>query len=620
MKKIQIISFIILLYCGSAINAQNATWMKGSAALNTAGKYGSLGVSSNTNNPGGREFAATWQDAAGNLWLFGGLGIDAQGNEDLMNDLWKFNPNNNQWTWIKGDSVIAAIGIYGTQGIPSSTTTPGARAGACTWQDASGNFWLFGGEGYDAFNNQAELGDLWKYNPSTNQWTWMKGSNAAMASGVYGTMGQSASANLPGARYGSYAWKDATGNFWLFGGTGYDASTTSSYLNDLWKYNPQNNQWTWVNGSNITDQYGVYGVKGVASSTTSPGGRFFGRAIVDASGNFWLFGGVGFATSGLDDVLNDLWKYNQNSNQWTWVSGSNLVNQIGKYGIAGISSSTNTPGARAQPLIWLDGNNNIMLFGGYGNALNNSNQGNLSDYWSFSAVSGNWTWLKGPNAINAKANYGTQGVLAASNKMGSAFDAMTWQTNANTLWVFGGFGFNASSTIDGYLNDVWKISPCQQQSLNISPSSSPLCLNETCTLTATGASSFVWSNGQTGNVIVVSPTTSSTYSVSSTEPLFCNNTVGIIVTVNACTDLKSVSNINVELLVYPNPNNGHFSVNTNVPGAQLSIFNAIGQVVYQFEVNDESINIDSKLPTGVYFYQLQKDKQVLKKGKLLLHD
>ena len=620
MKKIFLLLFFTLMLQQTKVRAQNFTWMKGSTSIDHAGTYGTLGIASTSNNPGGREYAATWQDAAGNLWLFGGLAVDAQGNNDFMNDMWKYDLSNNQWTWIKGDSLVASIGIYGTQGVASSTTTPGARGGACTWQDANGNFWLYGGDGYDAFTNEGELGDLWKYNPSNNQWTWMKGSITASQTAVYGTLGQSATANQPGARYGSSFWKDASGNFWMFGGSGYDASGSSGYLNDVWKYNPQTNQWTWMNGNNVLDQFGVYGTKGVASATNAPGGRYFSRSIVDVNGNFWMFGGLGFASSGIDDILNDLWKYNPGTNNWTWMNGSNLVNQIGKYGTLGVSSASNTPGARLIGNLWTDQNNNIVLFGGYGNALNNGTQGDLNDFWSMNINTGNWTWIKGSNTLNGKANYGTQGILAATNKAGSRFDAMIWQGNANTVWMFGGYGFVATGTTDGYLNDLWKISPCQQQSLNISPSSSPLCLNESCTLTATGASSFVWSNGQTGNVIVVSPTTSSTYSVSSTEPLFCNNTVGIIVTVNACTDLKSVSNNNTELQVYPNPNNGHFSVNTNVPGAQLSIFNAIGQLVFQIDIIDESITLDSNLQKGVYFYQLQKDNQILKKGKLLLQD
>ena len=35
-------------------------------------------------------------------------------------------------------------------GVPASTNIPGARKGAVTWVDGVGNFWLFGGCGYDS--------------------------------------------------------------------------------------------------------------------------------------------------------------------------------------------------------------------------------------------------------------------------------------------------------------------------------------------------------------------------------------------------------------------------------------------------------------------------------------
>ena len=67
------------------------------------------------------------------------------------------------------------------------------------------------------------LNDLWKYSPSTNEWTWIGGSNITAQSGIYGTLGISNSSNIPGARYGSNSWTDSMGNFWIFGGYGYDS-------------------------------------------------------------------------------------------------------------------------------------------------------------------------------------------------------------------------------------------------------------------------------------------------------------------------------------------------------------------------------------------------------------
>ena len=60
------------------------------------------------------------------------------------------------WTWMSGNNTVNALGVYGTQGVASVTNTPGSRSYAVTWIDATGNFWLFGGRGY---NSAGTLGE-----------------------------------------------------------------------------------------------------------------------------------------------------------------------------------------------------------------------------------------------------------------------------------------------------------------------------------------------------------------------------------------------------------------------------------------------------------------------------
>jgi hypothetical protein len=56
-------------------------------------------------------------------------------------------------------------GVYGTLGTAASPNLPGGRLGAASWIDASGNLWLFGGQGDDSTGAQGYLNDLWKYQP-----------------------------------------------------------------------------------------------------------------------------------------------------------------------------------------------------------------------------------------------------------------------------------------------------------------------------------------------------------------------------------------------------------------------------------------------------------------------
>jgi hypothetical protein len=338
------------------------TWMGGSTTGEQPGVYGTQGTPAPGNIPGPRNSAVRWLDASGALWLFGGSADVVVGNltylnsADHLNDLWRYSAG--QWTWMGGSSVVDQPGVYGTEGTAAAGNIPGGRYHAVSWTDLSGNFWLFGGEAVDANGTQGYINDLWKY--SAGQWTWMGGSNIVNQPGTYGTQGTAAPNNVPGGRNQPFTWTDASGNFWLFGGNGYDSLGNYGCLNDLWKYSA--GQWTWVGGSNLVNQPGVYGTQGTAGSGNIPSARTGGASWIDASGSLWLFGGVGFDSTGAYETFNDVWKYS--AGQWTWVSGSNAVNQPGTYGSQGTSAAGNTPGGRFYAVSWTDASGNLWLFGG----------------------------------------------------------------------------------------------------------------------------------------------------------------------------------------------------------------------------------------------------------------
>jgi hypothetical protein len=47
----------------------------------------------------------------------------------------------------------------------SASNAPGDRTAAVSWTDSSGNFWLFGGYGYDSTGALGQLYDLWRFQP-----------------------------------------------------------------------------------------------------------------------------------------------------------------------------------------------------------------------------------------------------------------------------------------------------------------------------------------------------------------------------------------------------------------------------------------------------------------------
>ncbi len=422
-------------------------WMSGSQLVNQIGIYGTMGAGAAANTPGGRQYPATWTDSSGNLWLFGGYGYDSNHTLMPINDLWEYSAG--QWIWMGGSTLTGQSGNYGSLGVATTYGIPGARFQPASWTDASGDFWLFGGNGFDSVGNESPMNDVWKY--SGGEWTWVGGSAVGKQNGHYGTLGVPNSSNLRGGRCSTALWKDSSGDIWVFGGLGYDASNPiNGALNDLWKYS--GGQWTWVGGANAQAQPGVYGTQGVASASNIPGAREAAYNWVDSSGNLWLFGGYGYDTNGTLGYLNDLWKYS--AGQWTWVAGSNIVNQAGAFGTQGVPAASNIPGARWSGVSWVDASGDFWLFGGTA-FYAPSHAGFMNDLWKYSG--GQWTWVSGSNVGNPNSSYGTEGTLAPGDAPGGRFFLNGWVDANGNFWLFGGYGQVPGTT--GNLNDFWMYMP-----------------------------------------------------------------------------------------------------------------------------------------------------------------
>ncbi len=291
------------------------TWVGGSTRANPAGSYGTPGIASTGNMPGGRSGAISLLVPPGDIVLFGGQGYDSAGNTGYLNDIWVYVQSANAWEWIGGSKLANASGTYGALGASSTSYAPGGRVGAAAWTDSSGDIWFFGGQGIGAAGASGYLADLWEVNPTNGKWTWVAGPNTPQS-------GASAS-NAPGARAGAVSWTDAAGNLWLFGGQGYGPTGTLGYLNDLWQFNPASLTWTLA-----------------SPQTPMPSARLAAGSWLDTVGNVWVFGGAGVDSTGAQGLLNDLWQLAPGSTAgaagtWTHVIGPTLANIDGVYGLKG---------------------------------------------------------------------------------------------------------------------------------------------------------------------------------------------------------------------------------------------------------------------------------------------
>jgi Kelch motif. len=186
------------------------------------------------------------------------------------------------WAWVEGSDRGNSTGVFGTKGVADIANECPARYQAAYWMDKDGNFWVFGGS-----NNGGNLNDLWRYNPTTNEWTWMNGPQAGMgnAAGVLSIQGVPSPLNYPPALgYGSNCWTDTAGNLWLYGG--FSFSTIASSM--LFRYTISTNEWTWMSGSSASNVLPIYGPKGVYGANFIPGGRQECKSGWEYDNKLWL--------------------------------------------------------------------------------------------------------------------------------------------------------------------------------------------------------------------------------------------------------------------------------------------------------------------------------------------
>lgn len=320
--------------------------------------------------------------------------------------------NGGTWTWIHGDTV-AGTSNFGTKGVSSPSNLPPGRYHPAYWKDLNGNFWVFG-------NSHSTIADMWRYNPTLNEWTWMSGSNTTGGgSGNYGTQGIPSVNNYPPSRgYGSSCWTDSVGDLWLFSGSGKD---------DLWRYNVTTNEWTWIDGGPMTPtRIKNYGTKGVPAASNFPGIRWECKSNWVVNNDLLFYSGY---TS-----PNDLWSYSISNNIWTWVAGdSNVTTSV--FGTQGAPSASNIPPSGWTYTKWKYKDKLYMTAGAFG-----------ASTWSFDLNSKLFTWENGSNTSSTNP-----GIPPPANCLhtpgyypSSRYENHTIQSDKcnRSYWTFGGFGNN----------------------------------------------------------------------------------------------------------------------------------------------------------------------------------
>lgn len=236
---------------------------------------------------------------------------------------------------------------------------------------------------------------------------------------------------------------------WLFGGF----CGSIGYKNDLWSFDVGSNNWAWESGTQLSNDNGTYGIKNMSNPANVPPSRFSYTRWKDSKNNFYLFGGL------FNSTYNDVWKYNNDSMLWTWISGSNLI------GDTGFSFDYCYPDNRFVPSARLENqtiqssytcSNVFWTFGGV--SYLDTSEIFYNDLWLFNSNSLEWTKVKGVGGSPATFYFGLKNIIDSKNLPPGRCGPSIWSDYTKDIFIFGGLAKNPEGDYI-YFNDMWRFIP-----------------------------------------------------------------------------------------------------------------------------------------------------------------
>ena len=348
-------------------NTGTGSWNYTTGA-NTANAGGVAPTGNGNEYPAARSgmgYIALPQGTSGRMIISGGLSVGSDNSTTgLTNAIWSTSTTTPNYTYHLGAYQSSSFNFIGNYSGGQGGIFPGCTNYPCLFTEAAlTQKWEFGGIDADGFTNNAMLRAA---NLNANTFTRVAGSPNREDPGSYNGQGN---AGTPAARAYAAYWRDASGNFWIFGGS----NPTQGKFNDLWRFNPTTSVFTLIKGTAASNT-ASYGTINTSTASNFPPARELAAAVVGSDGKFYIFGGAN-GTS----YYNDLWQYDPTTNKWTWLKGSNTPNAFAtEYN--GANSPTATPGATKGAMAWRV-NTTMWIYGGEGYVASGS-VGRLADLWS----------------------------------------------------------------------------------------------------------------------------------------------------------------------------------------------------------------------------------------------
>lgn len=151
-------------------------------------------------------------------------------------------------------------------------------------------------------------------------------------------------------------------------------------------------------------------------------------------------------------------------------------------------------------------------------------------------------------------------------------------------------------------------------------SSSLLCIGNTATLTATGATNYLWNTNSVSSSINVSPILTTTYNVTGTNIFGCSSSYSLIQNVISCVGVNEITEPFYNIQIYPNPISDQIKIDikADYENLKIELYNSLGQLILLNPLGKGSniINV-ANLTYGVYYAKIKNLSKIIYTQKLI---
>ncbi|MDI9339832.1 MAG: DUF2341 domain-containing protein [Sediminibacterium sp.] len=189
----------------------------------------------------------------------------------------------------------------------------------------------------------------------------------------------------------------------------------------------------------------------------------------------------------------------------------------------------------------------------------------------------------------------------------SGASTYTYSSGSNVLTAL------ASSTVVSVIgtSSVGCTSSPVNSSITVTPlpnvaaasTASLICVGNSATLTASGATTYSWSTGASTSAIAITPSVTTTYTVTGTSN-GCNKVITITQNVSPCLGIVKQGQESGMVSIFPNPTKAQFTIDVK-SAAQVRIINLIGEMIMsqKLEAGQHSVDLSSNA-SGLYLIEV----------------